>query len=102
MPRHPVHTLLAEAAYAGREVTEEELAELRLDADDAALVRKAAREAAFLHAGGNRGHAHEHALRRSHEIIAELPEEQRNPRYLHQQPDLSSLSPTELAARIPK
>jgi hypothetical protein len=24
MARHPIHTLLAEAAYAGREVTEEE------------------------------------------------------------------------------
>jgi hypothetical protein len=51
MPRHPVHTRVAEAAYPGCEATEEELAELRLDADDAALVRKAAREAAFLHAG---------------------------------------------------
>lgn len=49
MPRHPVHTLLAEAAYAGRELTEEELAELELGASDRELVRKAAREAAFAH-----------------------------------------------------
>lgn len=89
MPRHPVHTLLAEAAYAGRELTEEELAELELGASDRELVRKAAREAAFVHAGGERGPANEHALRRSHEIIAELPEEQRSPRYLYRQPDLS-------------
>jgi hypothetical protein len=93
VPRHPVHTLLAEAAYPGREVTDEELEQLRLAAGDRELVRKAAREAAFMHAGGHRGRAHEHALRRSHEIIAGLPEEQRNARYLHQQPDLSGLSP---------
>jgi hypothetical protein len=73
MPRHPIHTLLAEAAYTGREVTEEELAELRLKGSGRELVRKAAREAAFMHNGGDRVRAHEHALRRSHEIIAELP-----------------------------
>ena len=33
MPRHPSTRLLAEAAYAGREVTEEELEELQLLAD---------------------------------------------------------------------
>jgi hypothetical protein len=44
MPRHPIHTLLAEAAYAGREATEEELAELQLEpADTAALGRLEAR-----------------------------------------------------------
>ena len=102
MPRHPVHTLLAEAAYAGREATEEELAELQLGATDRELVRKAARTAAFQHAGGNRGAAHEYARSRSQEIIAGLPEEQRDPRYLHEQPDLSGLSPVELAARIPR
>jgi hypothetical protein len=102
MPRHPVHTLLAEAAYAGREATEEELAELQLAAADRELVRKAAREAAFLHAGGERGRAREHALRRSHEIIGGLPEEQRDPRYLHGPDNLDGLGPAELAARIPR
>jgi hypothetical protein len=102
MPRHPIHTLLAEAAYAGREAAEEELAELQLGTSDRALVRKAAREAAFLHAGGERGRAHEHARRRSQEIIAELPEEQRSPRYLHQPDNLDGLGPAELAARLPR
>ena len=102
MPRHPVHTLLAEAAYAGRELTEEELVELQLGASDRELVRKVAREAAFQHAGGDQGRAHEHAHQRAHEIIAELPEEQRDPRYLRTPEDLSGLSPVELAARIPR
>jgi hypothetical protein len=102
MPRHPVHALLAEAAYAGREVTEEELAELDLAADDRALVSRVAREAAFLHAGSERGRAHEHARRRSHEIIAGLPEEQRDPRYLHEPDNLDGLGPAELAARVPR
>ncbi len=102
MPRHSVHTLLAGAAYAGREVTEEELEELQLEPADRELVRRAAREAAFLHAGGERGRAHEHAHQRAHEIIAELPEEQRDPRYLRTPEDLSGLSPVELAARIPR
>jgi hypothetical protein len=99
-PRHPVHSLLAEAAYAGREVTEEELAELQLSAADRELVRKVARECAFQHAGDERGRAHEHALRRSHEIIAGLSEEQRDPRYLHEPDNLDDLGPAELAALI--
>jgi hypothetical protein len=103
MPRHPVHTLLAEAAYAGREATDEELAELQLGASDRELVRKAAREAAFLHAGGERSRAHEHARHRSHEIIAGLPEEQRGPAYLRDPNEgLAGLGPAELAARIPR
>jgi hypothetical protein len=102
MPRHPVYAILAEAAYAGHELTDKELAELELGAADRELVRKAAREAAFLHAGGERGRAHEHALRRSHEIIAGLPEEQLNPRYLHEPDNLDGLGPAELAARIPR
>jgi hypothetical protein len=102
MPRHPIHTLLAEAAYAGLDVTEEELAELQLDSADRELVRKAAREAAFMHDAGDRGRAHEHALRRSHEIIGGLPEEQQDPRYLHQPDNLDDLGPAELAARIPR
>jgi hypothetical protein len=103
MPRHPVHTLLAEAAYAGREATEEELAELELGAGDCELVRQAAREAAFQHAGGNRGGAHEHALRRAHEIIAGLPEEQRDPTYLRDPNEgLDGLGPAELAALVPR
>ena len=102
MARHPIHTLLAEAAYAGREATQEELAELQLGASDRELVRKAAREAAFLHAGAERGRAHEHARRRSHEIIAGLPEEQRDPRYLREPDNLDGLGPAELAARVPR
>jgi hypothetical protein len=102
VPRHPVHMLLAETAYAGREATAEELAALRLHANDRELVRKAAREAAFMHASGERGRAHEHAARRSHEIVSELPEEQRDPRYLPEQPDLSGFGPAELAARVPR
>ena len=39
MPRRPVHTLLAEAASAGREATEQELAELKLAPADRELVR---------------------------------------------------------------
>ena len=100
MPRHPVHTLLADAAYAGREATEEELAELQLAADDRELVRKVAGEAAFQHAGGERGRAHEHALRRAHEIIAGLHEEQRDPRYLHEPEQYEGLGPAELADRV--
>jgi hypothetical protein len=102
MPRHPVSAILAEAAYAGRELTEEELAGLELDAADRELVRKAAREAAFIRAGGEGGRANEHALRRSHEIIAVLPEAQRDPRYLHEPDNLDGLGPAELAARIPR
>jgi hypothetical protein len=102
MPRHPVHERLADAAYAGRELTEEELAELRLEPADRALVRRAAREAAFLHAGGERGRAHEHARRRSQEIVAVLPEGQRDPRYLHEPDNLDGLGPAELAARVPR
>ncbi len=102
MTRHPVHTLLAEAAYEGREVTEEELKELQLSAADTAQVRKAGREAAFQHAGGDQGRAHEHAHQRAREIIGSLPEEQRDPRYLHEPDNLDSLGPAELAARIPR
>jgi hypothetical protein len=102
MSRHPVHAQLAEAAYAGRELTDKVLAELELGAADRELVRKAAREAAFLHAGGEWGRAHEHARRRSHEIIAALPEAQRAPRYLHEPDNLDGLGPAELAARVPR
>jgi hypothetical protein len=102
-PRHPVHALLAETAYAGREATEEELEELRLDPADAALVRRAGREASFLHAGGDRGRAHSHALRRSQEIIAGLPEEKRDPTYLRDPNEgLEGLGPAELAERVPR
>jgi hypothetical protein len=100
--RHPVHALLAEAAYAGREVTEEELAELKLASTDRERVRAAARQAAFVYAGGDHAHANEHALQQAHEIIAALPEEQRSPRYLHVPDDLAALGPAELAARIPR
>jgi hypothetical protein len=104
MSRHPVHVVLAEAAYAGREATEEELAELDLRAADRALVARACREAAFLHAGGERGRAHEHARRRAQEIIAGLSEEQRDPTYLRPDPNegLVGLGPAELAARVPR
>lgn|SRR5215216_1997191 len=107
MPRRPAHVLLAEAAYAGREVTEDELAAFQLAPEDRApedraLVARAAREAAFIHAGGERGRAHEHARQRAHEIIAVLPEAQRDPRYLHEPEQLDDLGPTALAARVPR
>src|SRR5215211_1074906 len=41
MPRRPVHVLLAEAAYAGREVTEDELAAFQLAPEHRALVARA-------------------------------------------------------------
>jgi hypothetical protein len=100
--RHPVHALLAEAAYAGREVTEEELAELQLSITDRAVVRQAAREAAFAYAGGDHAIANEHALQQAHEIVTALPQAQRDPRYLHVPEDLAGLGPAELAARIPR
>lgn len=100
MPRHPVHTLLAQAAYACREATEEELAELDLAADDRALVRRAAREAAFLHAGGGPAPAaRPPPLARDHR---RAPEQQRDLRYLHQPDNLGGLGPAELAARVPR
>ena len=55
MPRHPVHELLATAAYEGREATQEELAQPPARSRAPRLVRKAARESAFAHAGGERG-----------------------------------------------
>jgi len=100
--RHPVHDLLAEAAYFGREATADELAALKLAPDDRALVGRAAREAAFMHAGGERGRAHEHARGKAHEIIAVLPKAQRDPRYLHEPEQLDDLGPTELAAHVPR
>jgi hypothetical protein len=100
MPRHPVHELLAEAAYAGRELTEEELAELQLGASDRELVKKAARESAFAHAGGERDRAREHARERALEIVAGLPEEKQDPRYLHDPNEPREDDPRELAARV--
>jgi hypothetical protein len=100
--RHPVHALLAEAAYAGREVTEEELAELQLRSTDRDAVREAARRAAFIRAGGDGGRANEYALQRSREIIGALSQEQRSPRYLHVPDDLAGLGPAALATRIPR
>ena len=102
MPHHPVHELLAEAAYAGREATQEEIDELQLAAADRELVRKAARESAFAHAGGERGRAREHARERALEIVAGLPEEQRDPRYLHDPNEPREDDPRELAARVPR
>jgi len=97
MPRRPVHTLLAEAAYAGRELEKKELAELQLSTADTAHVKRAAREAAFMYDGGERGKAREHARQRSQEIIASLPAEAQDPRYLHEPEQLDHLGPAELA-----
>jgi|SRR5215211_3315464 len=102
MPRHPIRTLLAEAAYGGREVMDKELDELRLAPDDRELVRRAAREAAFMHAGGERGRAHEYARQRASEIISVLPEAERDPRYLDEPEQLNGLGPAELAAHVPR
>jgi hypothetical protein len=93
MPRHPVHTLLAEAAYAGRELEKKELAELQLSTADTAHVKRPAREAAFMYDGGERGKAREHARQRSQEIIASLPAEAQDPRYLHEPEQLDHLGP---------
>ena len=102
MARHPVHELLAAAAYEGREATQEELAELELSSADRELVRKAARESAFAHAGGERGRAREHARERALEIVAGLPAEKRDPRYLLGPNEPRPDDPRELAGRVPR
>jgi hypothetical protein len=104
MPRHPVHELLAHHSDHGSEPSARELDELRLSAADRAAVAKAARKVGFIYDGGDRGKAREEALNLSHEIIAELPEEQQEPGYLKPDPAeaAAGLSAAELAALIPR
>ncbi len=102
--RHPIHDLLAHHSYSGTQPSAAELDALHLAADDRAAVAKAGREVQFMYDGGDRGKAWAHALNRSHEIVATLPEEQRDPRYLRPDPNEAGagLTPDELAARIPR
>jgi excisionase family DNA binding protein len=48
----------------------------------------------FLRAGGDGGRANEHALCRSHEIVAVLPEDQRDPAYVREPDNLDGLGPS--------
>jgi len=99
--RHPVVEVLADASYRGREVTDDELDALDLAAHDRDLVKKAAREAAFIWDGGDREKARWHARERAAEIIGVLPEEQRDPTYLNDPNEgTDHLGPAELAARV--
>lgn len=102
MPRHPVHELLAHHAYVGTEPAAAELDELQLSSADRERVRKAARSAAFQHDGGYRGRAHELARQQAQEIIAGLPEDQRDPGYLRDPNEPRKDDPRELAARVPR
>lgn len=83
---HPVAQLLRHHAYFGTTPKASELDKLQLSREHRALVRRAADEAAHLHAEGEQGRGHEHALRRSYEIVGDLPEAQQDPRYLHVDP----------------
>jgi hypothetical protein len=94
---------LAECAYAGREPTAAELDALELEARDRSAVSAAAREAVRIHASGERGQAHEHALRSAHALIGALPIEQQDPSYVTAPDPLAEIAdPGELAARIPR
>jgi hypothetical protein len=102
--RHPIHELLAYHSHFGTEPTAAELDELRLAPADRAAVAKAGRKVAFIYTGGDRGTAREYALHRSYEIVAGLPDEQQDPRYLRPDPNAATagLSPAELAELIPR
>lgn len=100
MPRHPVHELLAECAYHGRRPSADELDALKLTPGDRRAVQNVAAEAAELHGSGHRGRANEHALSSSRDLIASLPESQRDPTYLHQDPLADLTHPADLADAV--
>ena len=100
---HPVHGALIDAAYQGRELTPDELDNLKLDPDDRRRVAALAREAAQIHATGERAKAWEHVLEHGAELLDTLPAAQQDPAYLQARDPLADVTdPVELAARIPR
>lgn len=99
--RHPVESTIRQAVYNGTAPDRDELAGLGLSSTGREQVTTAIREGLELREAGNRGRANEHALRASKEILAGLPESQRDPGYLDDpNADLPS-DPAALAALVP-
>ena len=81
--KHPVTTLLKDAAHFGRRAVPSaaELDALKLDAGGRKRVLDACEAAAEIHAGGHHERGWEAAEKSAAEIIDSLPEAQQNPAY---------------------
>jgi hypothetical protein len=77
-----------------------ELDELELAPEHRRAVVNAAREARELRSGGDRSGANNYAIESALSIIADLPSEQRDPRYAHRDPLRDVTDPDELAAHV--
>lgn len=100
--RHPVTTLLRDAAFHGESgiPTPAELDALDLEPDLRGRVERDCAAVAAIHATGNRAAAWAQADRDAVEVIGALQIDQRDPDYLEPVDDLDALNPDELAARI--
>lgn len=102
MTRHPVEALLRHHAHFGTTPKAKELDELQVTPAVRDRIRKAAGDAAEIHASGHKGPANEHALQASLAIVDDLPPGQQDPDYLKVDPLEDITDPGELAARIPR
>jgi hypothetical protein len=98
--RHPLTSLLAHHADFGSLPTREELDDLNLSSEHRDAALQIAQDAKRLHADGNRPAAGRHAIEHATGLVADLPDEQRDPRYLHRDPLADITNPDELAAHV--
>lgn len=98
--RHPIESLLRHHASFGTVPTSDELDDLALNRKDREKVKDAANHAARLYRHGDRLRADQAAHEASRQILNDLPEEHRDPRWGHRDPLADIDDPDELARHI--
>lgn len=100
---HPVYEAIHNAAFHGPRAvpTAAELEQLGVGQAVRGKIAAAARKAAGIHDTGDHQSAWRYADEQARELIAGLPEEQRDARYMRAQRD-GDLDPRELAAQVPR